>query len=289
MSKMVIANTNDGSDAAPRLRLFTSMGCVRSPGTPGDTDDALYAAIKEVGYEGVQGGKPEMNEKYGLASAGSGRINEVGEAAELIKRERDAGRFCATLHVAWGLEGDDEVDAIVNESVNQDFPLYIETHRATLTDDMWRTVQLAKRHPGVRFNGDFSHWYTGHEMVYGGMDMKCDFLEPVFERVRFMHGRIGNPGCMQVDVGDGSGGDGFEFVDHFREMWTRSMVGFLRDARPGDFLVFAPELIGAGAYYARLFPDGEGGWGEETNRWEQSLVLCRIARDAWQEAERRVR
>jgi hypothetical protein len=25
-------------------------------------------------------------------------------------------------------------------------------------------------------------------------------IEPVIERVHFLHGRIGNPGCMQVDV-----------------------------------------------------------------------------------------
>lgn len=29
-----------------------------------------------------------------------------------------------------------------------------------------------------------------------------DFIQPVFDRLRFMHGRIGNPGCIQVDVGD---------------------------------------------------------------------------------------
>jgi len=81
---------------------------------------------------------------------------------------------CSTLHVAWGIEDDAAVDRLVgdifNASTKHDLPLYVETHRATITQDMWRTVELTKRHPDLRYNGDFSHWYTGQEMCYGGFD-----------------------------------------------------------------------------------------------------------------------
>ena len=39
---------------------------------------------------------------------------------------------------------------------------HIETHRATICQGMWRTVQFVKRFPELRFNGDFSHWYAGN-------------------------------------------------------------------------------------------------------------------------------
>ncbi len=52
----------------------------------------------------------------------------------------------------------------------------------------------------MRFNGDFSHWYAGQEMVYGGFEKKFAFIQPVIERVRFLHGRISSPGCIQVAV-----------------------------------------------------------------------------------------
>ena len=64
-------------------------------------------------------------------------------------------------------------------------------------------MQFLKRFPELEFNGDFSHWYTGTEMVYGGFENKMEFFRPVLGRIGFLHGRIGNPGCMQVDIGDG--------------------------------------------------------------------------------------
>ncbi len=126
-----------------------------------------------------------------------------------------------------GFEDDDAVDALVEDILNASekhrFPLFIETHRATITNDPWRTVRIARKFPEVRFNGDFSHWYTGAEMVYGNFAEKLDYLAPVFDRVRFIHGRIGNPGSMQVDVGDGKNRP---YVDHFRQIWTRSFRDF---------------------------------------------------------------
>ena len=157
-------------------------------------------------------------------------------------------------------------------------PLYPETHRATLFQDMWRTVRFADMFPDLRFNGDFSHWYTGLEMVYGGFDAKFDFIRPVLDRIRFLHGRIGNPGCMQVDIGEGDAGE-HPYVEHFRKLWTASFAGFLRSARPNDSICFTPELLAPEIYYARTFQGRE-----ESARWEQSLVLRRIARECFDAA-----
>ncbi len=190
------------------------------------------------------------------------------------------------------MESDAEIDrlveAIIAASVRHGVPIYIETHRATITQDIWRTVRMVERHPGVRFNADFSHWYTGLEMPYGDIEAKWTFLQPVFDRVRFMHGRIGNPSHIQVLVNEGEAGAAQTFVAHFREMWTRSFLGFLRTARPGDYISFNPELLPASIHYARLFPTADNGWDEETDRWQQAAVLTRIARDCFSQAQRRM-
>jgi hypothetical protein len=96
--------------------------------------------------------------------------------------------------------------------------------------------------------------------------------------VRFLHGRISDPGCIQVDIGDGTG---LAHVDHFRTMWTRCMAGFLDEAGPGDVLVFAPELLPASIHYARTVPGPDGEPVEDCDRWEQALVLCGIARECF--------
>jgi len=295
---MPIPPLNDGSAAAPTLRCYMNMGTLddlpESSNFPGGDNDAIYAAIKEAGFEGIQGGDPKLCQKHGLGAASDGRINAIGEADALIHEKKDAGFSCVTLHVGWGVEDDNEVDGIVGDilgqATRQRFPVYIETHRATITDDMWRTVQLVERFPEIRFNGDFSHWYTGHEMVYGGFDKKVAFIQPVLDRVRFLHGRIGSPGNMQVDIGpDGESFGGQPFVDHFKELWTRSMVGFLNEADPGDYLVFAPELLKADIYYARDFIGADGRRVEEGDRWEQAKLYCEIARDCFADAQQRVK
>jgi len=59
------------------------------------------------------------------------------------------------------MESDADMDAMVKDVVTaserHDFPMYVETHRATVTQDIRRTVDLVERIPDVRFNGDFSH------------------------------------------------------------------------------------------------------------------------------------
>jgi sugar phosphate isomerase/epimerase len=248
-------------------------------------------AIREAGYDGVQFTQPSeylLKDEalgLGLGICGSGRVNTPAEAGPLAQQARDVGLECLTLHVGWGTESEAEVDALItavlDASQKYSIPLYPETHRATIFQDQWRTVQCLSRFPTLEFNGDFSHWYTGTEMVYGGFENKLEFIRPVLGRIGFLHGRIGNPGCMQVDIGDGSVHE-HPYVGHFRTLWTESLLGFLRRRpSPGDFC-FTAELLGPEFYYARTF-NGR----EESDRWQQSLVLIGIARECFREALQR--
>jgi hypothetical protein len=289
----MVNNTNDGTTKSPRLRVDINFGSCNdlpdfSKGPKGD-DKEKHEAIKAAGFEGIQDGNPEICRELGLKYTAHARINKVGELEELLPFWKDEGFNCATLHVGWGMESDKEIDNLVeyvlDSSVKNDFPIYIETHRATITQDMQRTVELVKRFPDVRFNGDFSHWYTGQEMVYGGIENKWDFIAPVFDRVRFMHGRIGNPGSIQVDIADGKNQS---YVEHFREMWVRSFCGFLKTAKPGDYLCFTAELLQADIFYARCIKDSNGKMIEEGDRWQQALLYAQIAKECWQEAQTRI-
>jgi hypothetical protein len=296
----MIRNTNDGSSRAPYLRTDLNLGSIvglpdfsRGPRGP---RDEIFTAIGKAGYAGVQvvGGEARHGIPAGLALTASGRVDAPAEAARLARAHKNAGFDCSTVHVGNGLENDAEIDrlisSIVEASEKFDYPIYVETHRATVTQDMRRTVDFVARLPEVRFNGDFSHWYTGQEMTYGNFEAKLDFISPVLERVRFLHGRIGNSACMQVDIGDGTDRP---HVDHFKQIWTRAMSGFLETAQPGDYLCFAPELLPAHVdigtrrivmNYARLFPSPNGGLREESDRWEQAGVLTRLARECWEAA-----
>lgn len=285
-------------DEGGKLRVYLNLMTLESlpestSGPRGGEFRERLERVSEAGYDGVQfahrGTQSELAACRALALevAASGRVNHAREARELAEQFAGDGYECATLHVGWGLEDDGEaaqlIDAVIDASEQSHVPLYIETHRATICQDMWRTVQFVQRFPEMRFNGDFSHWYTGQEMVYGGFEKKFSFLQPVLERVRFIHGRIGNPGCIQVPV-DADARDEAVYVTHFRQLWMTCFREFLSRAGEDDAIYFAPELLAANIFYARTFPNAAGEPVEESDRWEQSLVLKRIAENCFQEA-----
>lgn len=248
---------------------------------PQGTFQNRLETVRAAGFAGVQFADPSTADELvvcralNLRIAASGRVNSPSDADTLAEQWAGNGFECATLHAGWGLENDDEafrlIDSILKASLRWKIPLFIETHRATICQDMWRTVQFVRHFPEMRFNGDFSHWYAGQEMVYGGFDRKFAFIQPVLERVRFLHGRISTPGCIQVTI-EADAIAAPEYVVHFRQLWTACFRAFLQDSLAGNSIYFAPELLGPGIYYARRFREREEG-----DRWQQSLVLKEMA------------
>ncbi len=294
-ARPTVPAANDGTATAPYLRTDFNMGNLLSlPATSacprGDLRTVL-SGIKAAGYRGVQGGDAELAlcRELGLGCTTSGRVNRPGEIAPLAAAWKRAGFEAATLHVGWGHESDAEADVLVREIIAaaraEDLPIAVETHRATITQDTWRTVQLVERHPDLRINLDFSHWYTGLEMPYGDYAEKLAFLAPVWERVVFVHARCGNSSQIQVALAHPSMTTA---MGHFRQAWTLAFAGFLHHARPGDFLSFNPELLHPEINYARSFKDASGQWVEDSDRWQDALALTAVARECFAAARARV-
>ncbi len=282
---------NDGSNAAPVLRVYLNLDNLTGlPPTsiwPGLSGVARDQRLRQDGFEGVQLTAEPPVANSPLPYCGLDRINEPAEADGIAAQHARRGDQCITVHVGWGTEDDDEVDrlveAVLTASDRHKLPIFVETHRATITQDMWRTVRITRKFPEIRFNCDFSHYYCGQELVYGDWETKMAFMQPIFDRTGFMHGRIASPGCMQVPIDDTASrprqAHGVaDYFAHFRDMWTRAMAGFKRHAGPGDVLIFAPELLAGTYYYARLFPSAAGQLAEESDRYAQALLYAQTAR-----------
>ncbi len=273
--------------AKNRLRCY--MNWLAFDGLPAFPEGKLKA-IHDAGYTGVQFIQPLSTDlvdearKLDLGVCGSGRVNRPEDAFVLAKEASLSGLECLTLHLGWGMEDDEQaarlIDSVLDASAKYNVPLYPETHRATIFQDPWRTVQFAQKFPDLQFNGDFSHWYTGSEMVYGGFENKLEFIRPILDRVSFLHGRIGSPGCIQVEIGDGDV-ERHPYVGHFRALWTAAFSGFLRNRGVAEPIYFVPELLSPSIYYARSFAGRE-----ESDRWQQSQLLVRIAQECFLEATR---
>jgi hypothetical protein len=118
-----------------------------------------HLAARDAGFALIQDGDDDLALAAGLERAGMGRVVSSGEASQLAKEGSARGLSSITLHVGTGFENDDEADVLVVEileaSAAHGIPLYIETHRATITQDPWRTLRLIERHPSVSFTGEF--------------------------------------------------------------------------------------------------------------------------------------
>jgi hypothetical protein len=285
----------------PRLSIYLnldSLADLRVDSLWHQSDNrSCYQHLLDDGFDGVQLTTDELPlHSIPFAYCGSERVITPAEADSIAVRHATRGDLCLTVHVGSGLEDDDEifrlVEAVLEASDKRQIPIFIETHRATITQDLWRTVQIVKRFPDVRFNGDFSHYYCGQELVYGAWARKVAFMEPIFSRVGFMHGRVASPGCMQVPVDPDLNSRPTQahgvvnYLDHFKDLWTRAMLGFLRTAHLGDVLIFAPELLSGAHYYARKFPNSVGQLAEESDRYAQALLLKKIALACFADAER---
>jgi len=292
-SKMRSRLVNDGTREPPKLRVFLNLDTLKDLRAdskwPGLDGPPLYEHLARDGFEGVQlTSDAAVPAEVTLQFCGLDRINTPQDAYTVAQKHAARGDRCITVHAGWGIEDDDDafrlVEAILAAGAQNNLPIFVETHRATITQDIWRTVRIARKFPEIRFNGDFSHYYCGQELVYGDWAAKLDFMEPIFDRIGFLHGRIASPGCMQVPIdadlslsprqAHGSA----NYLEHFKELWIRAMTGFLRNADEGDVLIFAPELLSASIYYARMFPDGSGVLREESDRYQQAMLLKDLAR-----------
>lgn len=252
----------------------------RVPRTGGDID---WHAVRAAGYNGLQHYFPEPAAiAAGLEMSGMARVLSTGDALRTARQHREWGFVCSTWHVGTGLESDTEMDALAAATLDAaaatGLPIYIETHRATMTQDIRRTLDLIERFPQLRFNADLSHWYTGHEMRYGDFEIKLAVLAPIFARTRFVHGRIGHSCTMQLALSEARKHPCWE---DWRRMWAECLRG-MQAAHNGEPTVFAPELLPAVMTHAgqthRLNYAALNNGKELTDRWEESLELVALIR-----------
>lgn len=208
------------------------------------TLDEQLVMLRERGYHGVQSWDGfERIHNAGLQPLGMARATEPKQLAAIAERHSDQGLGFTNLHLGTGFDSDAQMDALadalLNAQARYNYPLLVETHRATATQDIWRTLRWIERFPELRFTADLSHWYTGHELIYGGeFEVRSAHLLPIFDKVRAIHGRVGNSGCIQTPLNRRG-----EYLIHYTLMWNQICSGFLRNAHENEVLSFAAELL----------------------------------------------
>jgi sugar phosphate isomerase/epimerase len=277
---------NDGSQNPPRLRVQQSswalIGLPMNSETPW-TQDEQYAHVKAAGFEAVEcwlDATTEQQHKDALEAHGlrlvlghhPHTLDDVRKTAAQAVRLGADFVFAQPLNPYMPLA---EAVPILREArqivQDQGLALFIETHRGNIPESLNQALELVERMPEIRFTGDFSHAVLVGEFYGWQEEGAIDRMRPVLERTVHLHGRISSGEQVQVDVGDGSG----DTAQFFVKIWAATMKYWLAGAKPGDVFPFTSEL--GPPRYAITLPDGK----EFSDRWEQSLVMKRLAEQAW--------
>ena len=281
---------NDGSNNPPRLRVEHSLWALSKlpMNAPVEwTLDEKFSRAKAAGFEAIETGLTDDNEKeikealdrHGLRLVMAIRAFTLDAVRQTVERAVRVGADLIWMQPADAFTPLDTVVELVREgrkmANDQGLPLFIETHRNNFTETLPATLQLLERVPDMRFTADLSHFVLVGEFYGWPEERAAERLAPILERVSHMHGRISDGEAAQVDVGDGSG----QTAQFFVELWSIAMRHWLAGAGPGDVLPFASEL--GPPRYALTLPDGR----EYSDRWEQSLVMKKLAEKAWAKAQ----
>jgi len=279
---------NDGSQNPPRLRVQHSLWSLGGlpMNAPPESEWTLSEKLeraKAAGFEAVECWLDESNErqhKDALDAAGLGLVighnpqtlEDVRRVVDQVKRLNADFAFAHPLSpytpLAEAVPFLREAQEIVNAA---GLAYFVETHRNNIPEGLIQSLELIAQMPDLRLTGDLSHLVLIGEF-YGWEDERAiDRMDPVLQRVSHLHGRISNGEQAQVDVGDGSG----DTAQFFVRLWTRAMSYWRKDAGPGDVFPFTSEL--GPPRYAMTTLDGK----EFSDRWEQSLVMKKLAEQAW--------
>jgi hypothetical protein len=283
-----IQRYNDGSRNPPRLRLSHSLWSLTKLPTNGEEWSLREKCrqVKEAGFEAIECWLTDENEREitealraeGLRLALGHHPFTLEDTRKTVARSKRLGADYIFAQPADAFIADDDAVALVRDghalASDEGVPYFMETHRNCCTETLPQTLRLLERLPQVRITADLSHFFVVGEFYGWESERLPERLGPVLERVSSIHGRISNGEAVQVDVGDGTGRLPQVYID----LWARGMRAWLQGARPGDVLPFASEL-GPPAY-AIVDPSGR----EISDRWEQSLVMKRLAEQAWARA-----
>ncbi|MBT8099005.1 MAG: sugar phosphate isomerase/epimerase, partial [Gammaproteobacteria bacterium] len=168
----------------------------------------------------------------------------------------------------------------MQEAAAAGLPVLFETHRDSLLNDLYYTLQVIDLIPDMRLCADLSHFVVDREMrePIGSRDQ--GYIDRILDRSDCFQGRVANREQVQIQI---------EFPQHqewvgiFRRWWKDGMRRWRQRNDDDATLIFLCEL-GPPPYAIT-----DGNRRELSDRWEEALTIRHWVRDIWAELEAETR
>ena len=163
------------------LKIFQSLWAMelRSPDQPERSFEESFRMVAEAGYDGmcIDPAADEIDEfqkilpyfdEFGLSSMVNAFPYQLEDMRPLFDLAKDAN--ASLVNIIGGVMPIDPADAVpvinrwMHEAADYDFPLLFETHRDSLLNDMYYTLQVMDLVPEMRLCADLSHFVVDREM-----------------------------------------------------------------------------------------------------------------------------
>lgn len=161
----------------------------------------------------------------------------------------------------------------IDEAQSRGITLLFETHRDSLLNDLYFTLQLIELVPEMRLCADLSHFVLDREMRAPISATDQAHINTLLGRSDCFQGRVANREQIQVQI---DFPQHQEWVGIFRDWW-RAGIQSWRERSAGDAtLIFLCEL--GPPPYAMTDADQK----ELSDRWEEALTIRRWVQETWQ-------
>lgn len=272
-----------------RLLVLQSVwGLDKCPGFDIENDlDAALARVVAAGFDGVgvnvariarTAGVAKAMNPLGLAWEGQVLAHDADQLAHWIAEAHRQGAHHLNVQIAGPVAHLSDalalVDSLVAVAKDAPLPVWFETHRGRLTNDLLFTLRILEARPDLPLTCDLSHYPVAGEMELPLRPDQLAAIERILANARNFHGRVSTTHQVQVAF-DSPQHRGW--LDQHMAWWRRGFELWLERAGSDDALPFMCEL--GPPPYAITAPDGA----ELSNRWDEAQRMHDIVRTLWRE------